>query len=621
MRNETKSLLRLFNGVKVADKTKYTRSDEVLAETVGNGYILDPSIEAHTGILEVVNSVIGMSGEKANSSFHKSWAVVRDASIEQLVLQQILHYITTYGFKALGCYDSGSVYIPTEELDVPDIKMGEIRLVFIKAMTFDEILEGIITLGSSGIALAEATIADIMTVLKSNTVSNTNFVHGLKNRELKAKLYDYYGITPTEPVEFLRFVINKLTDETLLIKNYYLINKIKESDGATLDKLMVNSPKNLASIFYRFKPLFLAMKSISNDKSFYNRLRKQAVVLHKPLKKDYLNSVTEQIKNGTLDLMELKRNLDKVNNFRKIRLAQALQYRLTDVGSIVYSIRNGRNWVADFNWAGNRTRVLQALNTVMNSVVDSITPKVEGKKVYVPKNIHYAMPATEKQFTGNFPSGSYVTCPSEDLIVGIHWKNLPNHQVDLDLSMKNKFGKIGWDGNYRSAGILFSGDVVDAPKRGASELFYYGNNVENVDYLVHLNYYNFEEQYPVEYQLIIASEKPIRFGKNYMVDPNNIHAVIPMKIDIKQDTIGFVGVVGDEARFYFASGSDGKSITSKVSGLTAKAEEYYRNKFFSTVSLMEVLESAGAELVYEVPEEEYIDLVNLDKTSFIELLS
>jgi hypothetical protein len=52
--------------------------------------------------LDVVESVVGISGEKANAAFHKSWAVVQDAAMEQLVIQQIVHYLTIYAFEALG---------------------------------------------------------------------------------------------------------------------------------------------------------------------------------------------------------------------------------------------------------------------------------------------------------------------------------------------------------------------------------------------------------------------------------------------------------------------------------------------------------------------------------------
>jgi hypothetical protein len=65
---------------------------------------------------------------------------------------------------------------------------------------------------------------------------------------LKALLYDFYGLVPSEPVELLRYLISKLTSESLLIKNDDLINKIKQSDSKRLGVLLQDAPDDLASI-------------------------------------------------------------------------------------------------------------------------------------------------------------------------------------------------------------------------------------------------------------------------------------------------------------------------------------------------------------------------------------
>ena len=341
-------------------------------------------------------------------------------------------------------------------------------------MDADEILKRIINLGS-GIALAQETLDDIMTIIKFNKYDGA-FVEEIGNRELKALLYDYYGLVPSDPIEFLRHLISKLTDESLLIKNDDLIEKIKNSNGKFLDILLKDAPDNLASIFFRFKPLFLAMKSISNNKTFFNQLRKKANRLHTPMPEDYLNSITSQIKHKKLDLDRFTQKIEKASIFRKIRLAYALNYRLSSESSIVYHVRNGSGWATDFNWPdGLEENTQQALDIVSASIADDIRKNVNGKTFYIPANIHYALPATEKQFTGHLPTGSWVSVP-EDLIVGIHWTNTKKRRIDLDLSIIGVSGKIGWDASYRSKerDILFSGDVTDAPApRGASELFYH----------------------------------------------------------------------------------------------------------------------------------------------------
>ena len=56
--------------------------------------------------------------------------------------------------------------------------------------------------------------------------------------------------------------------------------------------------KNLAKIFFRFKPLFLAFKTNSGLKPIINKIRKLADIYHVPMKPDFLNDITAMIKKG-----------------------------------------------------------------------------------------------------------------------------------------------------------------------------------------------------------------------------------------------------------------------------------------------------------------------------------
>ena len=120
-----KELIKLFKAVEVKKKDNsslpYLRS-----ETIMYGFILDSNIyytysePEIKNIIKIVKDEYFVSGQQANSSFHKSWDKIANASIERLVFEQIVHYFTTYGFEALGIYNSDSVYIPQEELNIPD---------------------------------------------------------------------------------------------------------------------------------------------------------------------------------------------------------------------------------------------------------------------------------------------------------------------------------------------------------------------------------------------------------------------------------------------------------------------------------------------------------------------
>jgi len=470
-------------------------------------------------------------------------------------------------------------------------------------MNKNEIYESILLLGC-GVALSQESLDNLMIIIE-DLKFDSDMINNIKNRELKSKLYEHFGLCPSEPVEYLRFIVHKLTGESLLIKNDDLINKIKSSSGirnklfqSVLDDLYKKAPDDLASIFFRFKPIFLALKSISDDKGFFNRLRKKADKIHKPMPEDFLNSVTAHIKNGNLDIDRLSKKLDGAVIFRKIRLAYALNFRLNCPESIVYKVRNGKGWATEFGWDGDYKTTSTALSMVKESISDSIRHNVEGKNIYIPSCIHYALPATEKQFIGNLPNGSYASSV-KSLVFGIHWYNNDDRRVDLDLSLLSSEGKIGWDGSYRQGcDILFSGDITDPGKNGASELFYIKKGMAGCN-IVMVNDYNHIENSPVPCKFFVADEKPKKLKNNYMVDPNNIVLKSDLKIEKKQNILGLLANVDGENRIYFNNTSVGKSISSSFDENTKNSQRYLFDSVINSIGLSEILTLAGANVTTE----------------------
>ena len=89
------------------------------------------------------------------------------------------------------------------------------------------------------------------------------------------------------------------------------------------------------------------------------------------MKEDFLNTVTSKIKNRKIvDFDRLRTELDKVNIFRKIRLAYALKYRTIDTDSILYRIRNGKSWATDFNFI-DKVMAKDTLDIVYASIVSN----------------------------------------------------------------------------------------------------------------------------------------------------------------------------------------------------------------------------------------------------------
>lgn len=620
----TKEILRLFKGY-LGEK-----SDNVVEEGLKYGLLIPNT--ANDEIVKEAIEMYGKDGSKWNQTFHKDFEIVRNAPIEDLITQQIIHYITTYGFESLGMYDSDLVYIPNEKLEIPELEVENIELITIRPLTNEELTEKLMVLLTSGIALSEQTIKDIMVL--SDYIDKDRFDE-IKNKEIKTALYEKYNIMPKNPDEFLRYLIYKTTGSTLKINNREMIEKIKNSNKVEALAMLRaylgrNGYNKLSSIFLRNKDLFLAYKVQKDEQIHYskpiikemnyiiNQLRKKAKEYHKPLKKNILDCLTDE--NQEIDLTQLLKELDEITIFRELRILNGIKYRLEGSKSIVHKIRNGKSYVRTL---GNKSstydgRVGMIYECVYSHLIERLKNKVKGKTICIPKNIEYAVPTTEKMFSGNIPDGSYIEVPRTDnMVYGVYWKNIANgkskssfygeetrkgeERVDLDLKQMNKSEVFGWDARYRSdnSDILFSGDMTDAQlPNGASELFYVGRNYGYGAFLITLNNFTNSSNradIPFEFVIAKATHKPQQ-RVYYALNPNNILEKLDMVIKKDEGTkiVGFI-TIGDTIRFYFNDFSAGANVrTSSRNEITMGAFDYLQSYSKTQLKLKDVLKDAGA---------------------------
>ena len=253
--------IKLFKSLPIETRQKKSPTKELLEKTIKKGFVFSPEViynySNYDELIKLVEEVFGITSEKVNASFHKSWKKIKEADIEQLIVEQIAHYLTTYGKKDPGKYmlqkklenwkvdklgekvlfledievdkisDKDYIYIPKEALNIPEIDIDEIKLVVIKGYTKQELKDKLLKLLNSGIALKEDTINDITDVALFVDI-NEKEIEDIKNKEVRVILYDHLDLFPENPVEFLRYAIYIATDETLLIKSKELIGKIRD---------------------------------------------------------------------------------------------------------------------------------------------------------------------------------------------------------------------------------------------------------------------------------------------------------------------------------------------------------------------------------------------------------
>lgn len=591
----------------------YTLNNE---KNLANGFfITDAAFKvcpciADEKIFPLLKDKFGYNIFELNQGFYKSFGTVAGSTPQKLLINKLLHYFSTYGMESLGIFDRELVYVPNDALELPaDAK--PIKITVIDAIDNAEIETRAVKMINSGAALSEETINDLFSVIAFLDI-NLN-VDDVPNKEFAMRLCERLKILPADPVQFLRLMIYIATGSTLLIKDVKTINGIRNSkekfDGYFAKYINDNGLSKLASVFHRFKPLWLAFKPRSDYMRLtINKMRKLADRCHKPVKPKLLETLTAA---QEINLDELKRELAKVTPYKKISLANAILYRQAAPDSIIYNIRNGKAFVDEYS-GGLKFDAQKVLDAVIDSIAGDVAENVRGKKIYIPERFNYAAPVSEKRFVGNIPYGSSYTFASKSVVAGVHWFNLvvgkEEERVDLDLHLNSRTIDIGWHNDFGDANfinakerkIIFSGDMTDAPinRGGATEAYFVGESLKDDMLMLNLNHYNrYDDSAPVPFKLILADVNQERVDKKYLLAAHEIAFCVPSEIDSGEMFLGFL--IADELgakKFYFATADMGNRIVSKSNDLTAQILSAMHTTFESFLSLREILARAGAVL-------------------------
>lgn len=599
------SLIEMFNCTTVSAKSKMVNAYALNEDAMRVGYFVQP--EACT---QDVQDFINSLHVNYNSTFYKTWEDVTSRSRFDLFIDQIFHYITTYGTNF--ALDNG--FVPNDMEGVPaNFPYNTYKVISV--VTPKEMYDKCLEMGTSGIALKQQTVQVLGQYIVNYVLDNQIDidVDTIKNRELRTYLYDALGLTPNDKFELLRYIVYKATGKTTIIKNDQFLRLVKlgcdKFDFRTLSDEQIDA---LASIFYRYKDILLMFKN-ENNAHIINVIRRRAVKLHKPMKIGYWESILNT--KHTFD--EVYEKSAELTNFKIITIMQMILERtkLTETDKIMYIIRNGKMFVKDASNVNvdtdNLTRIYYALNV---RLIDNMSKK--ACKIKLPANLHIAVPTSEKNFIGNIPFGSYFDM-TENNIIGIYWKNEWGTR-DFDLSMNDvNGGRIGWNYDYytKDTDIVYSGDMTNAAPE-ATELLYAKKNCPSGT--VYVNRYNGNKG--SKYRFFYANEVPNKNDlKNYMVDPRNIKIDVMMESDeSRQQQVGFVA----NDKFFFMNLGNGNSHVAMRGGKFTQKDMFdiFARKANTMLYLDNVLLNAGFTIANEeegeVPD---IDFTNLYKDTLIKL--
>ncbi len=578
--------LKLFNAVIAKESAQRAYISD-------NGYIVESNAMWAIRAIKDYFKYQKLDGYGLNKTFHKSWLKIRSSSRKSLLHDQILHYVSTYGSGFLD-----EVYIPNELLNVPD---AHIVFKIVRGCSKEEMTQKCLDMLTSGIALKEETIDDVLSILIQDIGYKFSGKEAIKNKEALVKIADLTGVLPTETIAFFRFILYRSIGSALLIKNEETIEAIKRSRYNPALAFQSFGLEKLASIFNRFKPLFLAYKS--KCPGVINKISKLSKRHHQPMPSNPLNFVTSVL----LEQKDISW-LDKATPFALFRALAACESRKKGQYSYAYRIRNGKSYFKQNNYSGVVWPNYEFLMEYCRSRFS-----LEGKTFYIPDDVEYALPTSEKMFVGNIPTGTKFE--GNSLAVGIYWENIWGAN-DLDLSGLNIAGKIGWNGTYNQAdgGLMYSGDITSAPN-GAVEYLYAKKGL-SAPTLIQNNVYSGMPN--CTYKIVVGKGSGI--SQQFMMDPNKLMVEATCQSVQKQSILGILIPEKNKQSFVLLNFGAGHCRVSGNSPLSTLATKALYQQWKNPLTFRTLITELGAKIVNQPYSANYdFSLINLEKDSFTSL--
>lgn len=595
-------------------------------------YITDEAVQyLSPTVVEAAIKAFGYDLVNLNkAALHKSFKTVNDTPVEDLFIQQALHYMSVYmqtdSEWSTAAVKPSLVYIPAEELKLP--KGEPISLTMISVLSDMEIITRAKKLMSSGMALSKETQEHLLAIVrryqKEFSLDDTT------NKEFRVRLIDTFGMMPKRAGEFLRYLVYKKTGNTLLMHTCAMVGDVRNgewnSESAWKNFVRQNGVEPIAEEFNRYRDLWLAFKK---DGKFcarvINKARKLSVTLNKPM----VIGVLDRIGDKDVSLTAVEKELKKVSLFKKVSVANSMLRRAENPAASMFTVRNGRSFAKAEESKGEfMTDERKAiLDTVLASIVEEVRPAVEGKKIRLPEDMDFAFPTSEKMFVGSIPFLSTMSL-DKNAIVGVHWVNMPKEKgcedgrVDLDLHYTSAKNQVGWCNGFgarwngdeqiiEKSEILHSGDVVDAPApKGATEALYVPEEIQDDFACISLNMYTYFEE-GVPFTLFAGKADRDQLTHDYLVGAHNICVNINgLEMVSAQEFIGFLESTEEEKKLHFFKSGSGTSIVSSYNEHSKNMIEAVKSMLRSRLSLKDVLVKAGA--VFELDPENEDDVWDVD---------
>lgn len=562
--------------------------------------------QPHEEFEETVESAIKTvfpETESFSKTFHTNWQSIFEKEDEELYVEQVMHYFSTYGLEFLNIDPKNYVYLPNEVSQVPELR----KFYLIETISRKEALEKVNQM-ISGIALSQQTVNDIVSIF--NFYSETISLDKITNKDLKIKLIVANRIVPENPDECMKVINYLLTGNLSFVKskeNIYFfgycndITKIKY-----IEKILEERINELATVFYRYKKHIIYLKHISKEaRKSVNLIRRRAIELYVPKCNDEFLT-TKILKEQEIELSTLT-NLS-ISNLVKIYNKLMYCALAPNMNIDAYRIRNGKIFVkkSERNLdVSSKEKILAWCTTIRTIIQERL--QSSNYRIRLPRNIDLAFPESEKAFIGEISIYSTIKQQGAN-VIGVSW----NEDEDLDLSLLTSTQKYGWNGVWRNDNtILYSGDMT----RAGAESFYL--KTQNTQFLVELS--NYRQRKEVEYDLFFATSSEDAWkdkAKHYTVDSNDVNYSTKLSIDKAHQLLG---LYNPNQNFVFLNLKLGSGAVSFPSNIIQDLIQYFTIMSVACLKLTDVFQEYNEDV--EIRDDiQVIDLEkDLSKATIIDL--
>lgn len=576
---------------------------------LSRGVVFDPevfvgrSLSESRAIVSIAIDEYGVDMAKVNSTFYKRFSDVENRSELQLRIDQLAHYMSTYG---RGIDRSDIVGYEPEYLKGLDIDV-EHDLTYIESLSIEEIGEKVKTMLTSGMALDEDTQKNLITVIEECGLPVSDYLDRISNREFMCRMCKELNLLPKNFDEFTRYLIYLGTGSTLLIKSRAMLTELDWLDRdahARQEKAFNQYVKQfgietVAKNITRYRKLYLVLRKRFTDKTLLNRAMKLSKRMYVPRKQSPL----EHVMDLDVSLDAIRKSMAKAPIYKLIKIMNAMMRKDGTMEARYFKIRNGKSYLKLHNkdWRLgliNWTNKIQRKNLVQQMIVNELKRRYgdwSDKMFYIPKDINYALPTSGKDFVGTLPYMSSYEFRGKDVSLGVAW----NTPADLDLHMLSLSGEhYGWNSSYNGT-VTYSGDMTHLNPYGhAAEFYKIKADDLTAPMVVSVN--DFHSEGEVKFDVFVTGaniDRNDRQGIATRIGPKSLLFHDKVSPQEMSKVLMIVLPTDDGVKIGFTATNFGNVRVPGVSDTTTKLIEIFQHQLDNTYMVTDLIKLLGGHVI------------------------